>query len=188
MNLLDAALSLLAALEDFNEQSKHGIALPAEIDTAMDKLREFIAAAEKVEPVAKFSVTADGYYALIFANDEVRRQQLKPGAMFYTAPPADVVRMRDRIENLRGALKTASGRFLDANDLQSANDCMEWAGDMEPAIGSDVVRDAERYRWLRGQHQSDLMPRMFVVDSTGDCVTHELDAAIDEAMKKEPGA
>ena len=42
--------------------------------------------------------------------------------------------MRHRIECLRGALKTASGRFLDANDLQSADDCMEWAGDMEPPL------------------------------------------------------
>ena len=52
---------------------------------------------------------------------------------------AECLRMRDRIERLRGALKTASGRFFEADDLQSADDCLEWAGDMEPQImGSNV--------------------------------------------------
>jgi hypothetical protein len=46
----------------------------------------------------------------------------------------EVRRMRNRIERLRGALKTASGRFFEANDLKSAEDCMTWAGDMEPPL------------------------------------------------------
>ena len=46
----------------------------------------------------------------------------------------DNKRMRHRIECLRGALKTASGRFLDSGHLVSANDCLQWAGDMEPPL------------------------------------------------------
>jgi hypothetical protein len=34
---------ILSSLEDFNEQSRHGVPLPAEIDTCMDLLREYLA-------------------------------------------------------------------------------------------------------------------------------------------------
>lgn len=50
------------------------------------------------------------------------------------AGAVEIDRLRDRIERLRGALKTASGRFFDADDLQSADDCLKWAGDMEPPL------------------------------------------------------
>lgn len=42
------------------------------------------------------------------------------------------VRLVDRVERLRGGLKSASGRFFDIGELGAAEDCMEWAGDMEP--------------------------------------------------------
>ena len=59
---------------------------------------------------------------------------------------AEVRRMRNRIECLRGALKSASGRFFDLGERGAAEDCMEWAGDMEPPImGSNgKVRGANR--------------------------------------------
>ena len=41
----------LNALIDFNEQSKHGTALPAEIDDCMELLREILAS-PPAEPVA----------------------------------------------------------------------------------------------------------------------------------------
>lgn len=51
----------------------------------------------------------------------------------------EISRMRRRIECLRGGLKSASGRFLDVGDLESADDCLRWAGDMEPPLmGSNV--------------------------------------------------
>jgi hypothetical protein len=53
-------------------------------------------------------------------------------------------KMRDRIERLRGALKTASGWCFDATDcrdidcpdewLKRADLLLEWAGDMEPNV------------------------------------------------------
>ncbi len=46
----------------------------------------------------------------------------------------EISRMRRRIECLRGGLKSASGRFLDVGDLESADDCLRWAGDMEPPL------------------------------------------------------
>ena len=51
----------------------------------------------------------------------------------------EVRRMRHRIECLRGGLKSASGRFRDLDEIGAAEDCMEWAGDMEPPLmGSNV--------------------------------------------------
>jgi hypothetical protein len=53
-------------------------------------------------------------------------------------------RMRDRIERLRGALKTASGWVWDgaANEAEAndrANQLLDMAGDMEPPLmGSNV--------------------------------------------------
>ncbi len=57
------------------------------------------------------------------------------------------VRLVDRVERLRGGLKSASGRFFDIGELGAAEDCMEWAGDMEPndqheAQPKDVAVDA----------------------------------------------
>lgn len=49
----------------------------------------------------------------------------------------EISRMRRRIECLRGGLKSASGRFLDVGDLESADDCLRWAGDMEPPASAD---------------------------------------------------
>ena len=37
-----------------------------------------------------------------------------------------------RIERLRGALKSCSGRFVDHDDLEYSNLCLDWAGDIEP--------------------------------------------------------
>jgi len=47
---------------------------------------------------------------------------------------AERKRMRDRIESLRGLVKWCSGRLLDANDVESANEAMELVGDMEPKL------------------------------------------------------
>lgn len=46
----------------------------------------------------------------------------------------EVKRMRDRIESLRGLVKWCSGRLLDANDVESANEAMRLVGDMEPPL------------------------------------------------------
>jgi len=46
----------------------------------------------------------------------------------------DRERMRDRIESLRGLVKWCSGRLLDANDVESANEAMRLVGDMEPKL------------------------------------------------------
>lgn len=52
---------------------------------------------------------------------------------------AEATRMRHRIECLRGGLKSASGKFFELGERGAAEDCMEWAGDMEPPImGSNV--------------------------------------------------
>ena len=56
MNTLREALEMaLAALEDINKLSLSpgGIALPGEIDTAMDLLREALAEESKADPVAR---------------------------------------------------------------------------------------------------------------------------------------
>ena len=52
---------------------------------------------------------------------------------------AEVRRMRNRIECLRGGLKSAAGWLLDADDLAGHEKCLEMAGDMEPPLmGSNV--------------------------------------------------
>ena len=43
---------------------------------------------------------------------------------------AEVRRMRHRIECLRGGLKSACGWFRDLDDTESAEKCLEMAGDM----------------------------------------------------------
>jgi hypothetical protein len=48
-----------------------------------------------------------------------------------------------RIERLRGALKTASGRFFELGDTESADDCLEWAGDRERI--KDLAEEIEEY-------------------------------------------
>ena len=47
---------------------------------------------------------------------------------------AEATRMRSRIECLRGGLKSASGKFFEIGERGAAEDCMEWAGDMEPLL------------------------------------------------------
>ncbi len=46
----------------------------------------------------------------------------------------EVRRMRNRIERLRGGLKSACGWFIDLDDTEHANKCLEMAGDMEPPL------------------------------------------------------
>lgn len=63
------------------------------------------------------------------------------GAIALATLAAEVRRMRHRIECLRGGLKSASGRFRDLDEIGTAEDCMEWAGDMEPPLkGSRLER------------------------------------------------
>lgn len=51
----------------------------------------------------------------------------------------ELARMRHRIECLRGALKSAAGRAYEVAEFRLGDDCMEWAGDMEPPLmGSNV--------------------------------------------------
>ena len=52
----------------------------------------------------------------------------------YLTTETERARLRTRIECLRGALKTASGRFFGAGDTASADDCLAWAGDMESPL------------------------------------------------------
>jgi len=47
---------------------------------------------------------------------------------------AEVRRMRNRIECLRGGLKSSSGKFFEIGERGAAEDCLEWAGDMEPPL------------------------------------------------------
>jgi hypothetical protein len=47
---------------------------------------------------------------------------------------AEAIRMRHRIERLRGMLKTNAGWWFDLNDDDKWEACMEAAGDMEPPI------------------------------------------------------
>ena len=47
---------------------------------------------------------------------------------------AEVRRMHSRIEGLRGALKSAAGRAYEVAEFRLGDDCMEWAGDMEPPL------------------------------------------------------
>ena len=48
--------------------------------------------------------------------------------------------MRNRIECLRGGLKSAAGWLLDADDLAGHEKCLEMAGDMEPPLmGSNAA-------------------------------------------------
>ncbi len=46
----------------------------------------------------------------------------------------ELTRMRHRIECLRGALKSASGKFFEIGECGAGEDCLEWAGDMEPPL------------------------------------------------------
>ena len=43
-------------------------------------------------------------------------------------------RLRTRVERLRGALKSAAGRAYEVAEFKLGDDCMEWAGDMEPPL------------------------------------------------------
>ena len=56
-------------------------------------------------------------------------------------------RLRTRVECLRGALKSAAGRAYEVAEFQLGDDCMNWAGDMEPPLtGSNVdVTGAPRH-------------------------------------------
>ena len=61
------------------------------------------------------------------------------------AMESELARMRDRIECLRGGLKSAAGWLLDAGDIAGHEKCLEMAGDMEPPImGSNVQGDRLR--------------------------------------------
>ena len=55
-----------------------------------------------------------------------------PVAKLLSAKEAEIARLVDRVERLRGGLKWCSGRLLDANDIEGADMAMEIAGDMEP--------------------------------------------------------
>jgi len=52
-------------------------------------------------------------------------------AKLLSAKEAEIARLVDRVEQLRGGLKWCSGRLLDANDLEGADMAIEMAGDME---------------------------------------------------------
>lgn len=43
-------------------------------------------------------------------------------------------RLRIRVECLRGALKSAADRAYAVGECRLGDDCMEWAGDMDPPL------------------------------------------------------
>ncbi len=75
----EAMKQALEALEEINKLSvgANAVCLPAEIDTAMDSLRQAIAEAEKQEPVAWMD--KDGWIGLYKQGDA--------NIPLYTAPP-----------------------------------------------------------------------------------------------------
>ena len=77
----------LEALEQINQLSigENAIALPGEIDAAMDNLRAAIEQAEKQEPVAVWELFADGWDSIA---DPEWMESLPVGTKLYTAPPA----------------------------------------------------------------------------------------------------
>ena len=50
-------------------------------------------------------------------------------------------RLRNRVECLRGALKSAAWRAYEVAEFRLGDDCMEWAGDMEPPLMGPNVDD-----------------------------------------------
>lgn len=87
---IEAMKQALEALEEINQLSigKNAICLPAEIDTAMDALRQAIEQAEKQEPVAWWDgLNDDSEQSFIYHQDKrYFRQEAFPVAL-YTAPP-----------------------------------------------------------------------------------------------------
>jgi hypothetical protein len=85
---ITAMKQALEALKEVNTLSvgPFAICLPAEIDTAMDALRQAIEQAEKQEPVAWMVYTLDGKSAFVTDNpaDFTEKHRALP---LYTSPP-----------------------------------------------------------------------------------------------------
>jgi len=92
--------------------------------------------AEQLRERADKMATKGNAAALRLAADEIERarQSEREGWRYATELEQERRRLTDRVERLRGALKTASGRFFEAGDNASADNCLEWAGDMETSI------------------------------------------------------
>lgn len=77
MEIMGAMKQSLEALKEINKLSvgEHAICLPAEIDTAMDALRQAIEQAEQAEPVARKPLTDEEADELVrrFARYELLR-------------------------------------------------------------------------------------------------------------------
>ena len=113
MTLLEAAKQALAALQDFNEQSKPplGVPLPAEIDAAMETLTKAIEQYESAKPAAwlnlhegeqseyvlewckdpKCAVSKPLYLGTVTGYKEYPREEVKGPAITFAEPIGPVL-------------------------------------------------------------------------------------------------
>lgn len=70
--------------------------------------------------------------------------------------------------------------------------CVSYALYAAPAVATDVLKDAERYRWLRDSElepEDQEFPAIVMLDDFGSCpiARGDMDATIDKYMAKYPG-
>ena len=105
---------------------------------------------------------------------------------------SECVEFAEAIKSGAGSMSPMAARAGDTRlALHNAIDCASPAPQQAEAVPSDVVRDAERYRWLRneswaGYNTGKGTPSVYTVDGAGNrrmmLAEEAMDEAIDTAM------
>lgn len=127
----------------------------SERDAALSRVAEL----EKQEPVATVAkVPGEDWNSLDFHRD---LQDMQPGTKFYAAPVAQAQQLHDLDKQCRDDVARALGLrpnqergFAWSYLLASIKSCVKASEDSAQAqhsVPGDIMRDAQRYRWLRDQ-------------------------------------
>ncbi|EMO5470347.1 hypothetical protein [Pseudomonas aeruginosa] len=132
-----------------------------EDQTAYEVIRmiKWIGELERQEPVATVAkVPGEDWNSLDFHRD---LQDMQPGTKFYAAPVAQAQQLHDLDKQCRDDVARALGLrpnqergFAWSYLLASIKSCVKASEDSAQAqhsVPGDIMRDAQRYRWLRDQ-------------------------------------
>ncbi len=150
---------LRADRDSWAEQAEQRLADWDEMRKERDAALARVAELEKQEPVATVAkVPGEDWNSLDFHRD---LQDMQPGTKLYAAPVAQAQQLKDLDKQCRDDVARALGLrpnqergFAWSYLLASIKSCVKASGDSAQAqhsVPGDIMRDAQRYRWLRDQ-------------------------------------
>lgn len=194
--LIQAAQQALDAFDAFGEDDDFASLFA--LSQKMEALRTALQSAQASEPVARVELMQTGgntgLATRIVEIDDPLRERLHPGDVLYTLPAPGVPEFsriaKRKLDELQEQGFAITGYAIQRADVRGFIDgggfVGWWQGEPDPGVPDDVVRDAERYRWLRDHgtvgFSSGPAWQVCVSFNSFDASAQTLDANIDAAI------